>query len=91
MQKVGGSKVDRCRGWIMSLEARQADRSERDAFAQDEAVSFSTQKNWEQFARPVSRNPKELEGCFCSLVKLIHHLYAKNGTHTHQPRVESKM
>ncbi len=54
MQRVGGSKAGQCHGWIMLLEAGQADRSGRDAFVPRAAESFSTQKNSARYSRLVS-------------------------------------
>ena len=63
MQRVGGSKVGECRGKIMLLEVEQADRSGRDASARSAGASSAMQKNWGQFAHPVSRNQVKVESC----------------------------
>ena len=62
--KVGGSRVGECRGWIMLLEAEQADRSGRDAFVRGVVAESARRKDWERYPGHVSRNPKQRRGAF---------------------------
>ena len=74
----------------MLLEAEQADRPGKDAFAMGALESFSTQRNSARYLNPVSNDQVIVEACFRS-VQALPRLCVTNETPMRRSQMESKM